>query len=45
MKSLGGDNSRSYLGRTARVPVSRACPKGGATGVTQLVPGRSQQRP
>src|SRR5450759_34872 len=32
MASLCSESSRSYLGRSVRVPVSRAGPKGGATG-------------
>ena len=37
MKSLCGDNSRSYLGRSASVPVSRACLKGRTNEATHLV--------
>ena len=37
MASLCSESSRPYSGRSASVPVSRACPKGGATGVTRLV--------
>ena len=37
MASLCSESSRSYSGRSASVPVSKACLKGGADGVTHSV--------
>ena len=43
MGSLGRDSSRSYLGRSVSVPVSKACLKGGAIGVTHSCEQKSAE--